>query len=430
MTHIATSLPAERDLINATAICQHWRTILLSFPRLWCNLSGPPSKIRAYVQRSKSTPIEVELFPPELAELIAPHASRLVGLTVELNGEPSGFNQVIEHLSHPIPTLHSLRILADRPYDVLEFPSDLQSTFCPYLRRLKIAGILGFDGCQTFPYVTELTMHMSFPWKIERFLSILERFPVLEKLYVTFNARLSVGANPKVVTLPHVQEIKLFPFADSEVRRIWHAPPILEYLHLPNLKSLSLQMPPTLASFGLFFPIPSFGERLPTLGELPEARVKLGTSIGEVTFRSASQATLEYFIRPFANYIHYERRAWRDLPLHSVRRLIVDAVSSPSHRQIEWLVELWEDLKFLEDLEFRGECYHALGILPDYFDSEPLPIRTLTVRHRGERERIRALELKRALDVVGREVTLICIPDPGAQEVTGAEMDVDGLDGE
>ena len=346
---------------------------------------------------------------------------------MELNGDPHGFSQVVEHLPFPIPTLRSLRVISDEPHDALVFPSAPQNAFYSYLKRLVIVGISEFRGAQTFPYVTEFTIHIGFPWELGHLLNMLERFPVLERLSFTFDGRLFVDANPKVVTLPHVQEIKLFPFTDPESPVFWNSPPILEYLHLPNLKSLSLRMPPGLATFSLIFPIPSFGECLPTLGELPEVRVKLGTSIGEATFRSSSQATLEYITGPFSAYVDYGGKVWREFPLHSVRRLIVDAVSPPSYRQVRWLAGLWGDLRFLEDLEFRGECYHALDILRRHCDLEHLPIRTLTVRHRGERERIQALELKRTLDAAGREVTLVCIPDPGGREVTGAEVDVVGL---
>ena len=427
LAYIAPFLPTERDLICSTAICQHWRTVLLSSPRLWCHPSGPPSKIRAYIERSKSTPINVRLPSPELAELIAPHASRLAGLTVQLNGESHGFSQVIEHLPHPIPTLHSLRVISDEPLDALEFPSDPKYTFCSHMKRLGIVGILGFRECQTFPNITEFTMHMSFPWTIERFLNILERFPVLERLFVTFHRRLSVDTNPKVVTLPHVQEMKISSFTDVE--EAMQSSSILEYLQLPNLKSLSLQVPPKFVPPLPVFPIPSFGERFPTFAELPEVQVKLGTSVGEATFRSPSQATLEYITGPFASYLLYEHWAWIKFPLLSIRRLIVDVVSPPSDDEVMWLLGLWGDLRHLEDLEIGGECGRALDMLRD--GSDPiLSIQTLTLRHCGEYERVQALGLKRALDTAGRNVTLVCIPDPGAQEVTEAEVDIGGLGGE
>ena len=80
------------------------------------------------------------------------------------------------------------------------------------------------------------------------------------------------------------------------------------------------------------------------------------------------------------------------------------------------LIGLLRDLKFLEDLEFGGECGRPLSWLC-YVMREAiyLRIQTLTVR-RGEYERHQALRLKRLFAAAGLNVTLICTPDPGAQE--------------
>jgi hypothetical protein len=84
----ATFFVKQRDLISATAVCRQWRTILLSFPRLWHNPGGSSSELEAYFERSKSIPIEVNLSSPHLVASITPHTSRLVTLT--LFGEPFG----------------------------------------------------------------------------------------------------------------------------------------------------------------------------------------------------------------------------------------------------------------------------------------------------------------------------------------------------
>ena len=49
----------ERYLVNATAVCQHWRETLLYFPRLWRHAGGILSEILAYIEQSKSTPLDV-----------------------------------------------------------------------------------------------------------------------------------------------------------------------------------------------------------------------------------------------------------------------------------------------------------------------------------------------------------------------------------
>ena len=85
LVHIATFFATECDLVSATAVCQRWRTTLLSFAQLWCNPGGSSSEIQAYIERSGSMPIVINLSSSELAEFIAPHTSRLVGLTVRVD---------------------------------------------------------------------------------------------------------------------------------------------------------------------------------------------------------------------------------------------------------------------------------------------------------------------------------------------------------
>jgi len=105
----AAFLATERDLTNVTAVCQQWRTTLLSFPRLWHNAGGSSPELEAYLESSKSAPLEVTLSSPQLVASIISHTSRLVALTISI-GHSSSFNQIAEHLCDPIATLRSLEI--------------------------------------------------------------------------------------------------------------------------------------------------------------------------------------------------------------------------------------------------------------------------------------------------------------------------------
>lgn len=144
LAHTATFFVKERDLINATAVCQRWRTTLLSFPLLWRNAGGSSSEIQAYVERSKSTLLDVDLSRPSLVDLIIPHFSRLVGLTVRLD-ESSNLSEFIHHMRHPIPTLRVFRISSkdDDSRPRLTFPSDLKD---PFFFTYQEAGIEGYFG--------------------------------------------------------------------------------------------------------------------------------------------------------------------------------------------------------------------------------------------------------------------------------------------
>ena len=417
LAHIATFFGKERDLINATAVCQHWRTILLSFPRLWRNAGGASAEIRAYIERSKCTPLDVSLTYPQHADLIVPHTSRLVGLTVRLV-KSSNLSQIIERLPHPIPTLHTFRLAVIPPHtNTLALPPGLDNPFFLHAKTLEFKGISTYLGPLSFPHVTELTLHtMRYtPTAMEQFLKTFERFPALERLFITFNGNLIVYTDDdlSVVTLPCVQEMSLSMFTHPSVEDA-HLPNLLQYLSLPKLTSLCVQSSPRLMNSRSVFPVTPFSNHLPNLAELPQLRVDMGVPCDTVTFRSPSRATLKYLVGPLADYESNEHEIWNQLPLNTVRRLILNSTHPQVDQKLEWLGGLLRDLKFLEHLELGGECGDTLRWLCDKMEQEraPFHVRTLTVRC-GENEKGLALRLKGLADAAGFSTTLVCSPGPG-----------------
>jgi len=323
--------------------------------------------------------------------MIVPHTSRLVGLTVQLNNLP-GLSQVAQHLHSPIPTLHVFRIIAITPgLHTLDFHSGLRLPFFLHSKKLEIEGISAFRANQAFPYVTELTLdtnaYLSMP--MDSFLSMLEQLPMLERVHIAFRADLHTGTVPRMVTLPHVQEMSLSA-SSNRIERTARIPHILEFLRLPNLTSLGLRAMPKLVTFRPIFPVTTFDENLPNLAELPELQIKLDMSSGEAIFRGP-RATLKYLTGPLSSYDIHERIFWRELPLHSVRKLTVNIVHPPSDQELEWFIGLLRDLRFLEDLELDGECDRALARLRRYIAPEEVSLRcwrsgrilNLSARSRG-----------------------------------------------
>jgi hypothetical protein len=252
----------------------------------------------------------------------------------------------------------------------------------------------------------------------------LEQLPALERVRIAFHANLYPDLAPHVVTLPHVQEMSLSTFNEAGVQV--HLPHILEFLHLPKLTLLCVQAIPRLIRYHPLFPVTPFGKHLPNLAELPELQVNMGMSSGEVTFRSPSQAALKYLTGPLSDYDTHEHTLWRELPLHSVRRLTVNMISSPFSQELEWFIELLGDLEFLEHLDIGGECGRALRWLRHEIAREAISprLKTLTVRS-GESERHQALVLKHLVNATGLDMTLICIPDPRVHEEGRVEADTD-----
>jgi hypothetical protein len=250
----ATFFVKQRDLINATAVCQQWRTILLSFPRLWYNPGGSLSELEAYLERSKSIPIEVNLSSPHLFASITPHTSRLVALTMCVD-DSSDFTWITIHLRPFIPTLRSLEIVTRNPLlRTLEPRSGLRDGLFFHLKKLSLSGTSSCCAFEPFPHITELFLCTS-AYATDStiiLLNALGQLPGLEKVHATFHNRWNTEIGlANVVTLPCVQEMCLSAVDVNTPPNPLAVPPILRFLKLPKLTSLTLRQSPSPAIWDL-----------------------------------------------------------------------------------------------------------------------------------------------------------------------------------
>jgi len=431
----ATFLPTERDLLNATAVCKQWRTTLLSFPRLWCNVGGSLAKLEAYLERSKSAPIEVRLSSPQLAVSITPHTSRLVALTARVDDSP-GFQEIIGHLRDPIPTLRSLEIRMRR-YDeyLLGLPSGLDEGLFQHLNTLSLNTIPSFHGPQTFPCITELFLeiHLSHRAAI-LLLNAFERLPGLVKVSITFHAGWFFKINfPRIVTLPCIQELHLDAFAPGINRpaRLQSIPPILQFLRLPKATSITLRSMFPLKTNLSVLPVAPFGKQLPNYVDLPELQIDMaGGFSGTAVFRSSSNAVLTYHTGPLENY-RRDRLLWGGLLLSSVRR-VTAVLEDPELEEAAWLSDMLGDLDFLELLDLGGDCSWVLQRLRRRLKrgATRIDIKKLIVRG-GERAKTQAVKFESAKDGLGlKDMTVTYIPGPKkpAQDDTSGDDDTSDSD--
>ena len=337
-------------------------------------------------------PIFVSLSTPESAEFIAPHTSRLVSLAVQLDDTKFNLNQVAEHLRHPIPTLHTFRVSAGTlGLQRVALSSYILDPFFIHSRKLDLDGVFSFarrpkvpNPLVTFPHVTELTVQND--WHtfvdIDHFLETLEQLPMLEKVSITFAWWRWYGLTP-TVTLPRVREMSVFaPKLDETV------PPILMLIKLPNLTSLHLQIPLSESTSPYpILPTTSFDEYLPNLTNIPDLQATMDETSIEVAFRNP-QAVFSYVAADGFRTYHRDRSIWGALPLHTVRRLIVDVRASSEEVDDGWFVNMLQDLPNLERVTFRGgfpavvqrlRCEVVRGELS-------IPIRTLVECAAGEYE--------------------------------------------
>jgi hypothetical protein len=370
---------------------------------------------------------------PRLVESLIPHTSRLVALAIQVECS-SDFGRIARYLQDTIPTLHKLTIVASSfGSGALELSPGISNSHFMYVKELQLRDIMSFQTLCAFPHVTKLTWSVDpghgGPVQLLGLLNSLEQLPMLKEVHLVFqtNHYTTTDLPPHMVTLPHVQRMSFHCSKDREVG----IPRILELLKLPNLISLIIDAVPDLPSPFPTLPLTSFGKHLPNLAELPEMEVCTRGEIGQVIFRSPSQAVLEYraVARPLGGITYcHDRWLWGGLPLHSVRRLTVALGRWEKGVGDVWLIRLLRDLGSLDYLELKGYCGGTLRRLRrlmmrrDIF----LRIETLTVCS-GVYEIHQAMRLKDVADGLGLEIIVTCIPGPGMSDMEGQTPDADGL---
>jgi hypothetical protein len=417
----ATFFVKQRDLINATAVCKQWRTTLLSFPRLWHNPGGSSLELEAYLERSKSIPIEVNLSSSQLIVSITPHTSRLTALTMWVDDSPD-FYHITTHLQNPIPTLQSLGILTRNPLlRTLELPPGLRDGLFLHLKKLSLNGISSFRAFHPFPHITELFLGTNeyAQNSTTTLLNVFGRLPGLEKVYVTFHNSWNTDIDlPTVVTLPCVQEMCLSAINMNRPTDSLAVPPILQFLELPKATSLTIRQSSSPNSWDLpTLPFRFFSERLPNYVELPDLRIQTTAVTGNVIFQSPSQAVFTYHTGALREF-WLEGRLWGTLPLRSVRRVTVVLVDPVVGCEDVWLIDLFAKPDFLELLELGGDCGQVLRRLRRRMvrGARWIDIQTLIVRG-GEYAKSEASKFESVKDSLGlHRMTVTYIPDPEARE--------------
>ena len=395
---VATFFEPGRQLVNATAVCQYWRATLLSSPRLWNRIN---CKTRAmfekYLRRSKSVPLEVQLRNTSLGmlELLAPHVSRLSSLTLVMHN-PSGLEQLARHLGNPIPTLNEFGIIAKPRASELSLRFGIKNDHFLHVKKLRLVHVSFLRVPHAlFPRVTELEWiarpRNSPP--LSGLLETLVELPTLERVEIEFQgfSRSAQITPTRLVTLPNVHRMSL-QCSGGDI------PSLLESLKLSSLTSLVVGgVRNTQRPFSII-PTTLFGENIPNFAQLPEMEVFVNNRQIKVSFRSHSQAKLDYYIEPRPlgrGCCGYYRTRWGGLPVDSIRKLVVYMRTTDDG----WIVGMLRDLRLLEHLEFRSHCGNTPRYLRSILGGNSFPeMKTLTVYCGSKRE---ARQVDRLQDVVG-----------------------------
>ena len=340
--------------------------------------------------------------------------------------DSSYFDLIARYLPTPIPTLREFSITVNYGAGALELPSGIGNNYFSHVKKLHLEDVSSFRASHPIPHVTELVWTVGSRGGVvplAGLLDMMQQLPGLERVEIAFRIPPWDRRNepaPHVVTHPHLQRMSL---------RRWsgEAPHILEFLKLPNLTSLDVDMVRRSPESFPILPVTSFDQNLPNLSELIEIEVHAHDRPRRVTFRSP-RAVLQYCAvgqvlgeQPY----RHDRKLLGGLPLGSVRKLIIRSDEWTYAPEVAWMVCLVRDLGSLEDLELRGQCGCLLRYLRRMMvRGYPLPrIKTITV-HSGRTGIRQALRLKDTADGLGLGIIVTCTPDPGVPD--GDDRDEDG----
>jgi len=209
----------NKSIIALTHVCRAWRELFVSQSSFWTDLDCVGTdKTRVYLQRSKSSPInlilyrnqEVDLPPRDPFFQITPHAiGRLKSLFIHVASWD--LENVTNHLSHPAPLLEDMRIdsngypgTEDNP--VLEptlFNGDLSS-----LRELCLGSVDTELPWRNMANLTSLMLtHTSI--SVRQFLDFFESAPRLYEVGLYSATPTSGAEGDRLVSLTCLKRMRI-----------------------------------------------------------------------------------------------------------------------------------------------------------------------------------------------------------------------------
>ena len=202
---LAASYLPKTDLVKATHVSHRWRTILVSFPRLWSDICLPLGEgAITFLERSGSTPINVSMNIPHhdsgyatAANFLKQHATRIETLTIaSLDHVPM--------LLPPMPSLRKLDLFWDRIRGLCTETNDATDELAfPTVTTLTVR------GGRAFPFsvsqLTRLQVHSPIVFETTKLLDFLNTCPGLEELEVDYYRQLFTNDGGVDVDLPHLR---------------------------------------------------------------------------------------------------------------------------------------------------------------------------------------------------------------------------------
>jgi hypothetical protein len=196
--------------------------VFVSRPSLWTNFCWgglSPDKVRVYLERSKSSPIDLRLglggylSPRDPFLQIVPHAiCRLKSLIV--HGMPGNLQDITARLTRPAPLLEYLWIDGDCNYEVERNPVLATTLFngnLASLRELHLQSVRTELSWKNMINLTSFTLGHTLQdaIPIERLLDFFESAPYLCKIELHFANLTSGTQNGRLVSLAYLKKMDI-----------------------------------------------------------------------------------------------------------------------------------------------------------------------------------------------------------------------------
>ena len=229
----------DKELVALTHVCRGWRERFISCPSLWSFLDcANVEKTRAYLERSKTHLLEVQLGREESASflkdallLTVPHLGRLE--TLSLYGSSDDLLQLTKYSGSPAPLLEKLKLTSARA-ETLVIQGAIFDGHLPSLHELRLSGVItnlvwgNLSNLRTF----DLRQVAGDKISMTQLLDLFEHAPLLRKIQLRDAFPNSSDAPPgRVVSL---SQLKFLTIVAQPVHSI-----LLNHLLIPTDLSLS-----------------------------------------------------------------------------------------------------------------------------------------------------------------------------------------------
>lgn len=233
----------DKNLIALTHGCQHWRKVLIAHSSLWTHFECKDiEKTRIYIERSKSSPLEIALYEhgeshnyhEEAFLLVIPHINRIASISI--SGGQDLFQYLIKHFSCHVLLLRDLDLtLTLKPSPALDnklFNGDLSS-----LRTLSLRGVIPDLPWNNLSQLTTFSVLHYFSTEgmsVTRLLDFFSEAPRLSKIELVLRPTSSDAPAERVVCLPCLKSLTLHTART-------HSSILLNHLSLPTGASLHVE---------------------------------------------------------------------------------------------------------------------------------------------------------------------------------------------